>query len=127
MKENNNYIYESNDDIDKNLNIDKAINQQNYLSNLNQDQSPENKKNKKKSKVSFDKETSSKKKGELNFKKWLLTLSSIGNLILGALLLIMAISAMRYQLDSIFIADKGLIVLSIIIILSSILCFIGLL
>ena len=44
MKENNNYIYESNDDIDKNLNIDKAINQQNYLSNLNQDQSPENKK-----------------------------------------------------------------------------------
>jgi hypothetical protein len=38
----------------------------------------------------------------------------------------MAISAMRYQLDSIFIADKGLIVLSIIIILSSILCFIGL-
>jgi hypothetical protein len=126
MKENNNYIYESNDDIDKNLNIDKAINQQNYLSNLNQDQSPENKKNKKKSKVSFDKETSSKKKGELNFKKWLLTLSSIGNLILGALLLIMAISAMRYQLYSIFIADKGLIVLSIIIILSSILCFIGL-
>ena len=126
MKENNNYIYESNDDIDKNLNIDKAINQQNYLSNLNQDQSPENKKNKKKSKVSFDKETSSKKKGELNFKKWLLTLSSIGNLILGALLLIMAISAMRYQLDSIFIADKGLIVLSIIIILSSLLCFIGL-
>ena len=126
MKENNNYIYESNDDIDKNLNIDKAINQQNYLSNLNQDQSPENKKNKKKSKVSFDKETSSKKKGELNFKKWLLTLSSIGNLILGALLLIMAISAMRYQLDSIFIADKGLIVLSIIIIISLILCFIGL-
>ena len=53
MKENNNYIYESNDDIDKNLNIDKAINQQNYLSNLNQDQSPENKKNKKKSKVIF--------------------------------------------------------------------------
>ena len=126
MKENNNYIYESNDDIDKNLNIDKAINQQNHFNNINQDQSPEKKKAKKKTKFSIDKDNSSKKKGELNFKKWLLTLSSIGNLILGALLLIMAISAMRYQLDSIFIADKGLIVLSIIIILSSILCFIGL-
>ena len=74
----------------------------------------------------YEKEKAEKKKGELNFKKWLLTLSSIGNLILGGLLLIMAISAMRYKLDSIFIADKGLLVLSVIIILSSILCFIGL-
>ena len=74
----------------------------------------------------LDKKRVEKKKGELNFKKWLLTLSSIGNLILGGLLLIMAISAMQYQLDSIFIADKALLVLSIIIILSSILCFIGL-
>ena len=80
-------------------------------------------KNEKKNKIPTD---NLKKKGELNFKKWLLTLSSIGNMILGALLLIMALSAMRYKLDSIFIADKGLIVISIIIILSSILCFIGL-
>ena len=36
MKENNEYIYESNDDLDKNLNIDKAINKQNYINNLNQ-------------------------------------------------------------------------------------------
>ena len=77
-------------------------------------------------KALLEKEKAEKKKGELNFKKWLLTLSSIGNLILGGLLLIMAISAMRYKLDSIFIADKGLLVLSVIIILSSILCFIGL-
>ena len=35
MKEINDYIYESNDDIDKNLNIDKAINKQNYINNLN--------------------------------------------------------------------------------------------
>ena len=127
MKENNEYIYESNDDLDKNLNIDKAINKQNYINNLNQNQDQDQeKKNKNKNKLLSEKEKSLKKKGELNFKKWLLTLSSIGNLILGALLLIMAISAMRYKLDSIFIADKGLIVLSIIIILSSILCFIGL-
>ena len=38
MKENNEYIYESNDDLDKNLNIDKAINKQNYINNLNQNQ-----------------------------------------------------------------------------------------
>ena len=126
MKENNEFNNESNDDIDKNLNINKAINQQNYFSNANQDKGNENPKNKNKKKVLFSPETTLKKKGELNFKKWLLSLSSIGNLILGGLLLIMAISAMRYKLDSIFIADKGLIVLSIIIILSSILCFIGL-
>ena len=77
-------------------------------------------------KTLLEKEKAAKKKGELNFKKWLLTLSSIGNLILGGLLLIMAISAMRYKLDSIFIADKGLLVISIIIILSSIECFVGL-
>ena len=131
MKENNNYIYESNDDINKNLNIDKALNQQNFLNNKNKNlenkNQGQNKKQKNKTKNSaYDSENTLKKKGELNFKKWLLTLSSIGNLILGALLLIMAISAMRYKLDSIFIADKGLIVLSIIIILSSIFCFVGL-
>ena len=75
-------------------------------------------------KTVLEKEKAAKKKGELNFKKWLLTLSSIGNLILGGLLLIMAISAMRYKLDKIFIADKGLLVISIIIIISSILCFV---
>ena len=32
-----------------------------------------------------------KKKNDLNFKKWLLSLSSIGNLILGALLVIMGV------------------------------------
>ena len=77
-------------------------------------------------KTLLEKEKAAKRKGELNFKKWLLTLSSIGNLILGGLLLIMAISAMRYKLDKIFIADKGLLVISIIIIISSILCFVGL-
>ena len=77
-------------------------------------------------KTLLEKQKAEKKKGELNFKKWLLTLASIGNLILGGLLLIMSISSMRYQLDSIFIADKGLLIISIIIILSSIECFIGL-
>ena len=66
-----------------------------------------------------------KKKGDLNFKKWLLSLSSIGNLILGGLLFIMGISAMRFKLDRIFVADRGLIAIGFIIILSSILCFIG--
>jgi hypothetical protein len=32
-----------------------------------------------------------KKRGDLNFKKWLLSLSSIGNLILGGLLVIMGV------------------------------------
>ena len=77
-------------------------------------------------KTLLERQKAEKRKGELNFKKWLLTLASIGNLILGGLLLIMSISSMRYQLDSIFIADKGLLIISIIIILSSIECFIGL-
>ena len=77
-------------------------------------------------KTLLEKQKAEKKKGELNFKKWLLTLSSIGNIILGGLLLVMAISAMRYHLDSIFIADKGLLILSVFIIISSILCFVGL-
>ena len=122
MKENNNYNSDSNDDINKNLNIDKAYNKNNIKNEENNIQ----KNNLYHKKKLPENENTLKKKGELNFKKWLLTLSSIGNLILGALLLIMAISAMQYKLDSIFIADKGLIVLSIIIILSSILCFIGL-
>jgi hypothetical protein len=122
MKENNNYNSDSNDDINKNLNIDKAYNKNNIKIEENNIQ----KNNVHHKKKLPENENTLKKKGELNFKKWLLTLSSIGNLILGALLLIMAISAMQYKLDSIFIADKGLIVLSIIIILSSILCFIGL-
>lgn len=83
-----------------------------------------NQKRNKKHKSTHNK--SEKKKGDLNFKKWLLTLSSIGNLILGALLLIMGISALRLGIDSIFVAHQGLIVLAVIIILSSILCFIGL-
>jgi hypothetical protein len=77
-------------------------------------------------KTLLEQQKAEKKKGELNFKKWLLTLSSIGNIILGGLLLVMAISAMRYHLDSIFIADKGLLILSVFIIISSILCFVGL-
>lgn len=44
----------------------------------------------------LDKQTPSnlkqdKKKNDLDFKKWLLSLSSIGNLILGALLVIMGV------------------------------------
>lgn len=66
-----------------------------------------------------------KSQGDLNFKKWLLSLSSIGNLILGGLLFIMGISAMKFKLDSIFIADRGLLVIGGIIILSSVLCILG--
>ena len=65
-------------------------------------------------------EEDEKKKGDLNFKKWLLSLSSIGNLILGGLLFIMGISAMRFHLDKIFVADRGLMIIGSIIILSSI-------
>jgi hypothetical protein len=72
-----------------------------------------------------NKKESDPKKGDLNFKKWLLSLSSIGNLILGGLLFIMGISAMRFHLDKIFVADRGLIIIGLIIIISSILCFIG--
>ena len=72
-----------------------------------------------------NKKESDSKKGDLNFKKWLLSLSSIGNLILGGLLFIMGISAMRFHLDKIFVADRGLIIIGLIIIISSILCFIG--
>jgi hypothetical protein len=36
-------------------------------------------------------EKEERKKQDLNFKKWLLSLSSIGNLILGSLLVIMGI------------------------------------
>lgn len=72
-----------------------------------------------------EKKRTSKKQGDLNFKKWLLSLSSIGNLILGGLLFIMGISAMKFNLDSIFIADRGLLVIGFIIIISSILCIIG--
>ena len=72
-----------------------------------------------------NKKDTDSKKGDLNFKKWLLSLSSIGNLILGGLLFIMGISAMRFHLDKIFVADRGLIIIGLIIILSSILCFIG--
>lgn len=71
------------------------------------------------------KSTEAKHQGELNFKKWLLTLSSIGNLILGCLMVIMGLSAMRFNLDRIFIADRGIILIGIISVLSSILCFIG--
>lgn len=71
------------------------------------------------------KEKNDKKKGDLNFKKWLLSLSSIGNLILGSLLFIMGISAMRFHLESIFVADRGLILIGLIIILTSILCLVG--
>ena len=53
-----------------------------------------------------NKKESDPKKGDLNFKKWLLSLSSIGNLILGGLLFIMGISAMRFHLDKILIAEK---------------------
>ena len=59
-------------------------------------------------------EEDEKKKGDLNFKKWLLSLSSIGNLILGGLLFIMGISAMRFHLDKIFVADRGLIIIGLI-------------
>lgn len=93
----------------------------NYLGEYENKKYPQNTKSSSKERIEKE-----KKKGDLNFKKWLLTLSSIGNLILGGLLLIMGISAMRFKLDSIFVAHKGLIVLAVIIMLSSILCFIGL-
>ena len=75
--------------------------------------------------VEIEEKKKQKKKGDLNFKKWLLSLSSIANLILGALLLIMGISAVRFHLSSIFIADRALIIIALIIIICSILCFIG--
>ena len=68
-----------------------------------------------------------KQKQDLNFKKFLLSLASVGNFILGGLLVIMGIQAMRFHLDSIFVADKGLLVIGIIIVLYSLICLLGLL
>lgn len=68
-----------------------------------------------------------KKKQDLNFRKFLLSLASIGNFILGGLLVIMGIQAMRFHLDSIFVADKGLLVIGIIIVVYSMICLLGLL
>lgn len=68
---------------------------------------------------------SSKKREDLNFKKFLLCLSSVGNFILGGLLVIMGIQAMRFNLDSIFVADKGLLSIGIIIVIYSIICLFG--
>lgn len=47
--------------------------------------------NPKKKQVNKTNTKSTKKQQELNFKKWLLSLSSIGNLILGGLLVVMGI------------------------------------
>lgn len=68
-----------------------------------------------------------KKKDDLNFKKFLLSLASVGNFILGGLLVIMGIQAMRFHLDSIFIADKGLLVIGVVVVLYSLICLLGLL
>ena len=68
MKENNNYFSDSNDDIDKNLNIDKAVNKSNIANNNNNNNhyNPEDKNKKKQStkKISSQNEASLKKKGE---------------------------------------------------------------
>lgn len=42
-------------------------------------------------KTDIEKSKVEKKKDDLNFKRWLLSLSSIGNLILGGLLVIMGV------------------------------------
>lgn len=67
------------------------------------------------------------KKQDLNFRKFLLSLASIGNFILGGLLVIMGIQAMRFNLDSIFVADKGLLVIGVIVVIYSIISIVGLL
>lgn len=71
--------------------------------------------------------SSNKKKQDLNFKKFLLSLSSVGNLILGGLLVIMGVQSMRFNLDSIFVADKGLLVIGAIVVMYSLICLIGIL
>lgn len=78
-----------------------------------------------KSKLNIKKTTSNSQ--NLNFKKFLLSLASVGNFILGGLLVIMGIQAMRFHLDAIFVADKGLLVIGIIIVLYSLICILGLL
>lgn len=68
---------------------------------------------------------STKKKEDLNFKKFLLSLASVGNFILGGLLVIMGVQAMRFNLDSIFVADKGLLVIGVIVVIYSMICILG--
>ena len=67
-----------------------------------------------------------RKKQDLNFKKFLLSLASVGNFILGGLLVIMGIQATRFDLDAIFIADKGLMIIGVVIVLYSLICLLGL-
>ena len=97
-------IKEGKKDKNKNFNIDKALNQQNIENNNEQNKDINKTKNKKKNKIPTD---NLKKKGELNFKKWLLTLSSIGNMMV--ILLMIDMKDMEYLLPKMeaIIQDNG--------------------
>jgi peptidoglycan biosynthesis protein MviN/MurJ (putative lipid II flippase) len=54
-----------------------------------------------------------KAKSSLNFKKWLLTLLSIGNFILAPLIIYMGYQASQFDFNDLLIVDKALISMGI--------------
>jgi hypothetical protein len=71
-------------------------------------------------------EYSKKEESSLNFKKWLLTLVSIGNFILSPLIVYMGYQASQYDYNGVLIVDKALIACGVWVFLISILTIIGL-
>jgi hypothetical protein len=56
----------------------------------------------------------------LNFKRWLLTLVSIGNLILSPMIIYMGYQASQYDYNDLLVVDKALILLGIWVFIISI-------
>lgn len=56
----------------------------------------------------------------MNFKKWLLTLVSIGNFILAPLIIYMGYQASQYDYNDLLIVDKALIALGVWVLIISI-------
>lgn len=62
---------------------------------------------------------SKKEKSSLNFKRWLLTLLSIGNFILAPLIIYMGYNASQYDYNDLLVVDKALIALGVWVLLIS--------
>lgn len=56
----------------------------------------------------------------MNFRKWLLTLVSIGNFVLAPMIIYMGYNASQYDYNDLLVVDKALIALGIWVLLISI-------
>lgn len=56
----------------------------------------------------------------MNFKKWLLTLVSIGNFVLAPMIIYMGYNASQYDYNDLLVVDKALIALGIWVLLISV-------